>query len=341
MIPLRIAVTAFVAALALSAGAASAQIKFADFSSSRETAPGDKSVVFDEAKNKTDLKHGTLVSLNLMDGTKVTGHVVRFDDKTNRLYVRTRSGEAPLAFEENELRRIDKAMRPVDQEALVQVGLQSQWRPTGNGLEENDNGVVRIRSRLEQPALKPASYQSRRDQTTGRDQQGLDDSGPQNVVEPEIVKQVTYNGSLRTVTYFSTVVSPGERDILDQIQKAENEYLALAGQQALREQILVQELTLQEQQLRAQRLINATMENENTFNYPYPSTTTDRAGTRRDKGVITILPQPLPTAVNILERIPAVDPQKLVRAREELTRLLRNHGAYEDGRLIAVFAKAQ
>jgi len=351
---LRLLHVGVVAALALSTSAATAQIKFANFSPTENGPAAEKSVVFEEAKDRADLKHGTLVTLNLMDGTKVIGHVVRFDDKHNRLYVRTKPSQAPVAFEEQNLRQIAKAVRPPESRGITQVGfVPPGWRDIGKGLEENENGVVRIKAGAEPPGVKAASFRDdrRTPERNGRNIAG-DDSTPvaTNVVEPEIIKQVTYNGSQRTVTYFSTVVSPGEREMLEKLQTAENDYLALVAQQALRDTAIAQELSFQEQQLRTQQLINATLMNENTFNYPYVTQPPTAAGVPEVvrsalpplplKGAIALLPQPLPSAGNILARIPPVDQQALAKAREELLQLMRNNAAYEDGRLVAVFAKA-
>ena len=51
---------------------ARAQVKFANFTP-MQTKPKQE-VVFQDAKEQADLKHGTLVSLKLNNGTKVVGH---------------------------------------------------------------------------------------------------------------------------------------------------------------------------------------------------------------------------------------------------------------------------
>src|SRR5437016_2257028 len=74
-------------------GPAGAQVKFASLPS-EEPSSRPREITYEQVKGKADLRHGTLVSLELMDKTKVTGHVVRFDAKNDRLYIRTKPGEA-------------------------------------------------------------------------------------------------------------------------------------------------------------------------------------------------------------------------------------------------------
>jgi hypothetical protein len=341
-----VALSLSLAALILSAGPLQAQIKFANFKS-----PGDKTgdVAFQEAKDRADLQHGALVALNLNDGTKVTGHVVRLDAKNKKLYVRARAGEAPTAYAESDIKKIDKATREVD--AIVPAGLEgSQWWdiPGSNGLEENASGAVRIKARRP-VTVKPAALKTGGDKIRPL----VEDTNlrVQNVVEPEIIKQVSYNGTQRSVIYISNTISPGEREILNQLQKAENDLLELTALKEQREIALLQETFMQEERLRNQRLINDTMVNENNSNYPYPVLALPASAVavgngfltrpvrHASKGVITQLPQVLPAPNSLLDRLPPVDPQVLAKARDDHANLLRAHAYFENGRLVAVAAK--
>jgi hypothetical protein len=338
-------------------GSVQAQIKFADFDPAGDSTLKAQGIAFQEAKGGADLQHGTLVSVKLKDGSKVTGHVVRLDPKNKRLYVRTQAGEAPMAYAENDIKKIDKATREVDAtDSIVRASFgSSEWRdlPGSNGLQENDNGVVRIRPKKASTAIKPAALEGKGD---NKIKPLIEETNyrVQNVVEAEIIKQVSYNGTQRSVVYISSVVSPGEREILDQLQKAENDLMALANLKEQRETAIAQEMSMQEERIRNQKLINQTMQNENYSNYPYPylpgGVTAPLQGalmpylgfsTNRlpNKGVVTQLPQVLPPAAGLLERLPNVDPQTYAKARDEYAQLLRNHAFFENGRLIAVAAK--
>ena len=70
-----------------SAGPASAQIKFADLPAPKADASA-KGIVFQPVKDKADLKHGALVTVEMKNGSKMTGHVVRIDanPKANQLF---------------------------------------------------------------------------------------------------------------------------------------------------------------------------------------------------------------------------------------------------------------
>jgi len=120
-----------------------------------------------------------------------------------------------------------------------------------------------------------------------------------------------------------------------------------------REMAIGLELAMQEERVKNQRLINITLQNENQVNYPYPQTIETetvypgphmyltRIVTPRQtqKGVITSLPQVLPGATGMLDRLPAVDPQAYAKARDDYMQLLRTQAIIEDGRLVAVVAK--
>ena len=164
---------------------------------------------------------------------------------------------------------------------------------------------------------------------------------PRNVVEPEITKQVIINGTQHSVSYYAGALSPAERAVLDQLQRAENDLFALNYLENQRDAALAQESSLQDERLRSIRLVNDTMRNENYTNYPYPPATLFTAGLLlpgQRKGVITILPQPIPPVVGIIDRLPQVNPQAVAKARDDVARL-RSQLVYEDGRLVAVVTK--
>jgi hypothetical protein len=319
-----------IALLAGWSGLAQAEVKFADLSPA----------------SKANVKHGTLVRLDLEGGTNVTGHVVRVDPKENNLFLRANPGEAPVAYAGKDIKKIEPATRPPS--TAVGTGTKAgTWRDLPNGLQEDGRGVLRIKPQMAGTA-KPKGQK------------------PAVIVEPEIHKQVAYNGSEASVVYTSSVLSPAERDALAKLQKAQNDNLALAAYQDRRERALALEMGLQEERLRAQRLNNDTVYNENMVNYPYPPSTPNAAGfgtvvnyypfvpsyvgfpnyaglagyaggrwPTNYKGVTISLPQVIPPAVGVIDRFPPLDPQALPKAREELSRV-QSTAVYEDGRLIAV-----
>jgi hypothetical protein len=75
------------------AGYARAQVKFADLSPAQ----------------KNNLRNGSLVSLELDNGTKVKGRVVRIDMPTDRIFLRIHAGEAPVPYAGNDIRKIEPA----------------------------------------------------------------------------------------------------------------------------------------------------------------------------------------------------------------------------------------
>ena len=349
---------ALVSGLALAGSNAHAQIKFADFTPAPAASDKTREVAFQEARKRADLKHGTLISVNLMNGSKVTGTIVRFDEANKRLLLRTRAGAAPVAYAENDIKKIDKATRTVDTD-IRSVGYGpdgDEWSdlPEGRGIQVNQNGVLRLRPRTEwQAPIKPAALNRQPDNPI---KPAIDEprGRVQNVIEPEIVKQVYYNGTQRTVVYISKVISPGEREILDQIEKAENDLMAMSHQRDQRDIAMNLELTLQEERLRNMSIINTTMLNEYYASYPYPQLTafplsaivpfavTDfatMAQQRSQKGILVQLSQAVPPQVSPLDRVPPVDMQAYSKAREEYMRLIRTSAIFEDGRIVAVAAR--
>jgi hypothetical protein len=327
-----------VVAVTVASGSARAQVKFADFRPGPEGP--SQTVTFQDAKESADLKHGTLVSLKLNNDTTVIGHVVRFDAKANRLVVRAKPGEAPVAYAEDEIKQLKKAVRPVN--PVMKAGFTSEaWRPIpfSNGLEENASGVIRIKPRRG-TAVNPAVLQGQAD---NKIKPAIDEPNNrvQNVVEPEIITQSIYNGSQRSVVYISRVLSPAERDVLEKVQRAQNDLLGLAYYMEQRDLAITKDALLQNEQRRTQTLLNDTISNENSVNYPYPPATIATAGVLtllNLKGVILGLPQVIPPVAGALERLPAPDPQVLSKAREEWLRL-QNQLVMEDGRLVAVIVK--
>ncbi len=293
----------------------SAQVKFADFSSAPE-APS-KSISYQEAKSKRDLKHGTLVSLNLSDGTKVTGHVVRFDPKSNQLFLRTRPGQLPVGYAEGDIMKIARATTTGGGVAGVAYSDGETWRDLPGGLQENTSGAVRIRPRAGNAIKAAPGGDGSQIRPAVDDGAGTYD----NIVQPEIVKQVFYNGTQRTVVYHSTVVSPGEREILDQMEKAENDLAIVSHNREAQEAAVRMETAMQEERLRNQRLINDTLRNENIVNYPYPHITPANLFAPvggQHKGVVTLLPQAMPAAPVAVAAAQPIDPVSLAKIRDDL-----------------------
>ena len=224
-------------------------------------------MTYQEAKSKSDLKHGTLVRLKLQNGSEVVGHVVYMDTKENRLFVRSKPGEKPVAYAEGDLRKIEKAVRQV---------------------------------------------------------------GSENVVEPEIHKQTIYNGSLSTVTYFSKVLSPQEKETLVRLQNAENAHAAMLDQKDLRESALARVYSSLDEGLRTQRLINLTLWTENRLLLPSEMPIAGAVNSADSSG---------PTALErMVNQYPPVDLQVWRSNVEELQKL-RGQAVYENGRLVAVVPK--
>jgi len=159
------------------------------------------------------------------------------------------------------------------------------------------------------------------------------------VVEPEISKQVVFNGNLRVVTYVSDVVSPGERDILGQMERAENDLSLLEHHMELKQQVLTKEMAMQEERLRGLRLANNTVYLENNVNYPgnlpfFPYRFNGLYG-QYQKGVVIQVPEPIPPQQNLNATLPPVNPETLDKARQAV-QVMMTRGVYEEGRLVAV-----
>lgn len=340
------------------AGTAQAQIKFAEFT---PDAPSmTKPATYQQAKRLADLKHGTMLALNLTNGTTVKGNVVRFDAKNKKLYVRTAAGQAPVAYGENDIKAMNVAVREVS--AMVAAGAEGgEWRTIEGGLQENAAGVVRIPPR--DGAIKGAALTK----PEAKIKPAIDQvPALQNVVQPEIIKQVVTNGTERTVRYISNVISPAERETLDQLAKAENQVLALDAQRDLRDSAINQELSMNELRLRQQQLINQAIRSE-TLNYvPYPLADRVYAGSvlvpnvgylpqgtygpyntysayandyyAANRGTNLQLPPVSQPATSLAQIVPPVDAQAYATARAQLDSLIRNVAVIEDGRIVAVAA---
>jgi hypothetical protein len=169
--------------------------------------------------------------------------------------------------------------------------------------------------------------------------------GPDNVVTPEITEQVIYNGSQRTVHYVSTVISPGEREALEQIEKAQSELQLLEERADVRNRAVDTEIGLQASRLETQVLINRTMRmaiaQGDVINFPfqvqdfqnYPSIDL----VARREGAVQF-PLMIPQWKLITESVPAVTSESMAKARENV-RVAMNRGIYEDGRLVAVLVE--
>src|SRR5205807_263727 len=126
-----------------SAALVNAQVRFADFGPSAEGKTANPNITFEEAKEQADLRHGTRVSLKLKNGETVAGHIVRLDAATNRLYIRTTPGHAAVAIDEKDISKMNKATRRAESILPASFG-GSAWRDLPGGLQENENGVLRI-----------------------------------------------------------------------------------------------------------------------------------------------------------------------------------------------------
>lgn len=168
---------------------------------------------------------------------------------------------------------------------------------------------------------------------------------PDNVVTPEITEQVVYNGSQRTVYYVSTVISPGEREVLEQMQKAQSDLQLLEEQADVRNRAVDTEIGLQAARLETQVLINRTMRmaiaQGDVINFPfgvqdfqnYPSIEL----VARREGAVQF-PLMIPQWKLITESVPAVSSESMAKARANV-RVAMNRGIYEDGHLVAVLVE--
>jgi hypothetical protein len=149
-----------------------AQIKLPVFDPEKDT-PGTKEVVFKPATEARDFRHGSvlLITMNDKAAKKVRGTLVRVDRKEHRLYVRTEPGAAPIAIDEKDVKKVEKAtyaIRPVgtSDDLVVQPEISKIVVYNGNvmsisyvgstlspgekaylnGLEEAENQVMRLQT---------------------------------------------------------------------------------------------------------------------------------------------------------------------------------------------------
>jgi len=88
---------------------ATAQIKLPVFDESNAKL---RDVVYQEATQSQDLKHGTLVRVALDDKSKdgIQGVLVRTDSSKGKIYVRTQPGAQPQALDISRIKRLDKGV---------------------------------------------------------------------------------------------------------------------------------------------------------------------------------------------------------------------------------------
>jgi len=88
---------------------ATAQIKLPVFDESNAKL---RDVVYQEATQSQDLKHGTLVRVALDDKSKdgIQGVLVRTDASKGKIYVRTQPGAQPQALDISRIKRLDKGV---------------------------------------------------------------------------------------------------------------------------------------------------------------------------------------------------------------------------------------
>jgi hypothetical protein len=95
-------------ALLLAGSSASAQIKLPVFTDEKQ---GLKNVVFSEATEASDFRHGRLVRVTPVGQKEpIQGILVRTDGKTGRIYVRTEPGAPPRIFTDKEIAKVEKGM---------------------------------------------------------------------------------------------------------------------------------------------------------------------------------------------------------------------------------------
>jgi hypothetical protein len=93
-------------ALLLAGSSASAQIKLPVFT---EEPQGLKNVVFSDAGEARDFRHGRLVRVTPVGQKEaIQGILVRTDGKSGRIYVRTEPGAPPRVFTDKEIAKIEK-----------------------------------------------------------------------------------------------------------------------------------------------------------------------------------------------------------------------------------------
>lgn len=100
---------------ALSQSTVQAQIKLPVFDPDAES-KGTKEIVYKEANGLRDFRHGTVLLVTRSNDSKVHGTLVRVDRANKRLYVRTEPGTMPVAIDQKDIKKVEKAtyaIRPV------------------------------------------------------------------------------------------------------------------------------------------------------------------------------------------------------------------------------------
>lgn len=161
------------------------------------------------------------------------------------------------------------------------------------------------------------------------------------IVEPEINKVVIINGAVRTVQYQSSTLSPGEREVLTALEKAENDLAQMQTASELRQSAIEMQVAQQRLALDYQAQINKTVYLYNRSNF------TSHPLAFADPDLRTFPPAPLTSLNNFwpanapavkLDSLPAANPEELKKARETYQRIMANQTVYEDGKLVAVIA---
>ncbi len=138
---------------------ASAQIKLPVFDPDAPAADV-RNVAFEPAKERGDFRHGALLQITLNDGSKVRGTLVRADNKSKKLYVRTEPGAAPRGIAQQEIKSVEKGVRapkdgvrpagfqgevvePEINRIVIYNGLQQQVRYSQQALSPGERSVLR------------------------------------------------------------------------------------------------------------------------------------------------------------------------------------------------------
>lgn len=164
----------------------------------------------------------------------------------------------------------------------------------------------------------------------------------ENIVEPEIIKTVVFNGLHKSVRYQANTVSPGERDILQQMEDAENALADLENHQDLQQTLVSNQVAMQNAILQGQRFLNQSVQMDNANRYPAYTSTFYNRRNRLEGGMSAnqeLLVQRMigvnTPAVAVDTKMMQTDGEALSKARQRVQSIL-NRGIYEDGRLIAV-----
>lgn len=194
----------FVVALGLLSQPIQAQIKLPVFDPDREL-QGSKEVTYKPATEARDFRHGAMMALTMTNDTRMNGTLVRVDRKNHRLFIRTEAGAVPVAVNEKDIKKVEKATYAI--------------RPVG--------------------------------------------SADDLVIQPEIQKVVIYNGSVPSVSYIGSSLSPSEQTYLRGLEEAENEMMRLQGVMNSKTSVLSTEVAVQAERRRYAELVNLMLQKQN------------------------------------------------------------------------------